>query len=91
MGQDSSCGICGKHYQDCQHFMRTHIRKDSINTKTFCGRYAHKCDISDSLEEYDSGDTDPDDFCRNCAKAIGRPPGTVLDEYLDLEEPMEYS
>lgn len=89
MGQDDSCGICGKHYQSCKHYLKSHVQKLGTN-ELYCGRSRRKGLgfnlglVTESENEYDCGAIDPDDFCIDCQKAIGRPPGTISDENMDF-------
>lgn len=85
MGQDSSCGICSKHYQDCRHYLKVHVTKGNNSDHTFCGRKANSVVIADQAE-YDDVDTDPDDYCKKCVKAIGHRPGDGWLDDLDPEE-----
>lgn len=67
MGQDSSCGICGEHYQECRHHRKSHLPLSSTNgenPKALCGR---KNVIVEDTDWY-KFDIDPDDICKDCAK-----------------------
>jgi hypothetical protein len=70
MGQDTSCGICGKHYQNCKHFIKEHALNPKTN-KTFCGKDPKK--VVASSTDIKSGSwflesVDPDDLCIKCKK-----------------------
>lgn len=65
MGQDDSCGICGKHYQTCGHGGKLHLIKDEA--WTMCGLNHHLVP-SESRDDWDNRDTDPEDKCKNCLK-----------------------
>jgi hypothetical protein len=70
MGMDTSCGICGKHYQSCQHFIKIHaINPETM--KTFCGKSRHRV-IAEDIDVVDGNwfldSVDPDDLCNICKK-----------------------
>ena len=67
MGQDDSCGICGKHYQCCKHYVKEHI--PNINGKALCGRKVDKLVMLPKDWEHRS--CDPDDICITCMKIYG--------------------
>jgi len=81
MGQDDNCGICGKHYQTCRHYVKTHVFSDTQKGFTFCGRQTSKGLVGESMTGYDHVDTDPDDYCQLCQTSIGRPPNTGHDPF----------
>jgi len=64
MGQDTSCGICGKHYQDCPHYMKEHI---PTSGKALCGA-KNVILLNDNWEDCD---IDTDDICKKCLKIFG--------------------
>lgn len=68
MGQDSSCGICGKHYQECNHYLKEHIPNNGSNGKTLCGNKRAKLILDTGWENVD---LDPDDLCEVCLKIYG--------------------
>jgi len=67
MGQDSSCGICDKHYQDCKHYMKEHIPTDG--DRSLCGRKIEKLVMLP--KDWEQRDCDPDDICLICMKKYG--------------------
>ena len=67
MGQDTSCGICGKHYQSCQHYVKEHIPTDGV--KSLSGRDTSKLDML--LKDWEQRDCDPEDICKICMKKYG--------------------
>lgn len=60
MGQDDSCGICGKHYQTCKHFLKSH----------FVGSHFTLCGASTENYVRIGQDVDEEDICKNCQKII---------------------
>ena len=64
MGQDNSCGICGKYYQTCCHYVKEHVIKASGGV--YCGNKGRLLKIS--ISEFANTDIDPDDICKNCFK-----------------------
>lgn len=64
MGQDTSCGICGKHYQSCTHYLKEHIPSKG---KSLCG--AKKVILLSN--DWENRDIDPEDICKKCLKIHG--------------------
>ena len=64
MGQDSSCDICGKHYQECSHYLKEHIPNKG---KALC-KAKNVILLNDNWEDCD---IDPDDICKKCLKIHG--------------------
>lgn len=64
MGQDDSCGVCGKHYQTCQHFMKEHIPTREDRKVSLCGRK----NVLMLEEVWKNIDIDPFDICTTCRK-----------------------
>ena len=60
MGQDDSCGICGKHCQMCSHFRKEHISEQG---KARCGA---KGDLILMPHNWKDIDIDPDNICLRC-------------------------
>ncbi len=74
MGQDDSCGICGKNYQSCKHFRKSHLKHPEDSLRTVCGRHAPDCVIEDPFEWLkDEGFSNFDHFnkCLTCDKHAG--------------------
>lgn len=67
MGQDNSCGICGKHYQSCKHKSKVHVKLPS-NPHSYCGmtKHAYKNVILITMNDYAYRDIDKEDICKTC-------------------------
>ena len=61
MGQDESCGICGKHYQGCKHRLKEHFANE-FGTPL--------CGTGGDIYVHLGSDTDPDDVWVRCKKSI---------------------
>ena len=80
MGQDDRCGICGKHYQSCKHYLKIHVLKPLSQVDVFCGR-SNSDLLTEDLGAYNNDSIDPEDFCLQCIKTIGHPPGNTIIDY----------
>ena len=69
MGSDESCGICGKHYQSCPHFLKEHIERDDEKGKALCGRINV---IMTDMELVKDSAVDPYNLCNSCIKSYER-------------------
>jgi len=67
VGQDNSCGICGKYYQNCSHYLKEHIPTDG--DRSLCGRKIEKLVMLP--EDWEQRDCDPDDICHTCMAKYG--------------------
>ena len=63
MGQDLSCMICGKYYNECKHYRKEHLPYYDVK-KSICGR-TNVCILD--TDWYDR-DINPNDICKDCAK-----------------------
>ena len=67
MGQNDSCGLCGKHYQQCSHYLKEHATNPDSGL-TFCGRDVRNL-ISHSIDgQWYIDSIDPMDLCKICRK-----------------------
>ena len=66
MGQDDSCGICGKHYQTCSHHCKSHLRHPMKPIRTICGRKADSVLIEEDVQLWVDDGIHPDDLCQVC-------------------------
>lgn len=81
MGQDDSCGICGKHYKNCNHYLKEHI--PTKGDKSLCGKDIAKLVMLPN--DWEHMDCDPDDICKICMKKYG---GVAKYQNILLEEDM---
>jgi len=66
MCQDDRCGICGKHYQACRHYLKEHIKGKGGGA--ICG-------VIDGIllpDNWKNCDIDPFDICKNCKRLYER-------------------
>lgn len=67
MGQDNSCGLCGKYYQNCKHYLKEHIPTEG--DKSLCGKNIGKLVMLP--KDWEQRDCDPEDICKICMKKYG--------------------
>jgi hypothetical protein len=68
MGQENTCGICGKYYQACRHYMKLHL--PDKNGNPLCGRKIESVIVED--KNWKNRDIDPYDFCKSCLNLMRR-------------------
>jgi hypothetical protein len=76
MGQDTSCGICGKHYQNCKHYVKEHI--DNGDGLPLCGGKVAGDYVSFSR------DSDAEDICNKCKSSLLKLGKTDFQQFLFL-------
>lgn len=62
MGQDNSCGICGRHYQECRHSVKEHLANEE--QLPLCGQSGDVIYIELGC------DNDPDNICNKCQSSL---------------------
>lgn len=78
MGQDDSCGICGEHYQTCEHACKEHL-VNSIS-EPLCGTPAKNLLYANLLIDMDL----EGDLCQRCKKAWMKLAKTDFEEFIDV-------
>jgi hypothetical protein len=80
MGQDDSCGVCGKHYQACNHHRKEHIMNEKAG-HIFCS-YSKKNPVVVDMAVFKEATIDPGDLCLRCVRAYEKQNNVkVFDEY----------
>jgi len=62
VGQDDSCGICGKYYQSCRHYVKEHLPYSA--GVAFCGRKK----VLVLGDDWFDRDIAEEDLCKDCVR-----------------------
>ena len=84
MGQDDSCGICGRHYQSCRHAVKEHLKREPRAATTLCGRRADRVLVG-SQDIWREAGVSPDDKCLRCHRTFLKTGGYVGSPYEDFD------